>query len=105
MHRWIEQINASGAAFCCVQQRGVDAATSTGTLIGPFLVPSPSSGTTSGVNGSDGIKRAKVRGAYSSRRAPIYPVVIKKMRDSSAGPSAIAASLGTSGASVYRMMR
>ena len=53
----------------------------------------------------DGIEKAKARGAYQGRPATIDPAVIKTMRDSGAGPSAIAASLGISRASVYRVTR
>ena len=106
LHRIIEQIAASGAGFRCLQQGGVDTASSTGKLMLAILgAVAEFENDIRRERQRDGIEKAKMRGVYQGRPATIDPAVIKKMRDSGDGPSAIAASLGISRASVYRVTR
>lgn len=104
LHRVIEQLTASGAAFRCLQQGGVDTATSTGKLMLAILgAVAEFENDIRRERQRDGIEKAKKRGVYHGRPATIDPIEIKTMRDSGAGPSAIAARLGISRASVYRL--
>ena len=106
LHRLVEQITASGAAFRCLQQGGVDTTTSTGKLMLAILgAVAEFENDIRRERQRDGIEKARERGAYQGRPATIDPAAIRAMRDSGAGPSAIAASLGISRASVYRIMR
>ena len=106
LHRIIEKITASGAGFWCLQQGGVDTATSTGKLMLAILgAVAEFENDIRRERQRDGIEKAKERGAYQGRPTTIDPAVIRMMRDSGAGPSAIAASLGISRASVYRDTR
>ena len=88
LHRLIEQIAASGSGFRCLQQGGVDTASSTGKLMLAIL------GAVAGFENDirkerqrDGIEKAKVRGVYQGWPPRIDPTVIKTLRDSGAGPS------------------
>ncbi len=106
LHRIVEKIATSGAAFRCLQQGGVDTTTSTGKLMLAVLgAVAEFENDIRRERQRDGIEKAKDRGVYRGRPATIDPAVIRTMRDGGVGPSAIAASLGISRASVYRVSR
>lgn len=106
LHRVVEQIAATGAGFRCLQQGGVDTTTSTGKLMLAILgAVAEFENDIRRERQRDGIEKARERGAYRGRPATIDPAAIKAMRAGGAGPSAIAASLGISRASVYRVTR
>jgi DNA invertase Pin-like site-specific DNA recombinase len=106
LHRVVEQIAAAGAGFRCLQQSGVDTASSTGKLMLAILgAVAEFENDIRRERQRDGIEKAKERGVYRGRPATIDPLAIRTMRDGGVGPSAIAASLGISRASVYRVLR
>jgi DNA invertase Pin-like site-specific DNA recombinase len=106
LHRLVERITATGAAFRCLQQGGVDTASSTGKLMLAILgAVAEFENDIRRERQRDGIEKAKARDVYQGRPPTIDPAVIKTMRNGGAGSSAIAASLGISRASVYRVTR
>jgi DNA invertase Pin-like site-specific DNA recombinase len=106
LHRIIEQLNAAGVLFRCLQQGGVDTATSTGKLMLAILgAVAEFENDLRSERQRDGIERAKERGVYCGRPPSIDAAAIQALRDDGLGPSAIARKLGIARASVYRLER
>ena len=105
LHRVIEQIASTGAAFRCLHQGGVDTTSSTGKLMLAIL----------GAVGEfendirrerqrDGIERAKQAGTYRGRPAKIDAARVADLMSSGMGATAAAAAFNISRASVYRLL-
>jgi DNA invertase Pin-like site-specific DNA recombinase len=104
LHRIIEQLNAAGVLFRCLQQGGVDTATSTGKLMLAILgAVAEFENDIRRERQRDGIERAKDRGVYQGRPPSIDAAAIQALRNEGLGPSAIARKLGIARASVYRV--
>jgi DNA invertase Pin-like site-specific DNA recombinase len=105
LHRIIEQINAAGAEFRCLQQGGVDTATSTGKLMLAILgAVAEFENDIRRERQRDGIEKAKERGVYKGRPATIDAAAIRSLRREGMGASCIARRLGIGRASVYRAL-
>jgi DNA invertase Pin-like site-specific DNA recombinase len=105
LHRIIERINASGAAFRCLQQGGVDTATSTGKLMLAILgAVAEFENDIRRERQRDGIEKARGRGVYKGRPPSIDTATIAMMHDQGIGASAIARQLKIGRASVYRAL-
>lgn len=99
----IEQLQAKGVAFCCLQQGGVDTDSSTGKLMMTIL------GAVAAFEADirkerqmEGIARAKAAGVYQGRRPSIDGVEIRRLHREGVRPTDIARRLGIGRASVYR---
>lgn len=104
LHRIVEQITAAGAAFRCLQQGGVDTASSTGKLMLAILgAVAEFENDIRRERQRDGIEKAKERGVYQGRPATIDAGTIEVLRAEGFGATAIARRLGVSRASVYRL--
>jgi DNA invertase Pin-like site-specific DNA recombinase len=104
LHRIIEQLNDAGVLFQCLQQGGVDTATSTGKLMLAILgAVAEFENDIRRERQRDGIDRAKERGVYRGRPAKISAGQILVLIKEGKGPAAIARTLGISRASVYRL--
>ncbi|QBM75880.1 recombinase family protein [Sphingomonas sp. AAP5] len=105
LHRILEQVASSSAAFQCLQQGGVDTATSTGKLMLAILgAVAEFENDIRRERQRDGIEKAKERGVYRGRPATIDYKRVEALSTAGNGPAAIARSLGISRASVYRLM-
>jgi len=105
LHALIAQITEAGASFRCLQQSGVDTATSTGKLMLAILgAVAEFENDIRRERQRDGIEKAKNRGAYQGRPPSIAPSAIAALRAQGLGGSAIARRLGISRASVYRLL-
>lgn len=105
LHRIIEQISAAGASFRCLQQGGVDTASSTGKLMLAILgAVAEFENDIRRERQRDGIEKAKERGVYRGRPSTIDGNVIRELSVDGLGPSAIAKRLGIGRASVYRAL-
>lgn len=105
LHRIIEQINAAGAGFRCLQQGGVDTATSTGKLMLAILgAVAEFENDIRRERQRDGIEKAKERGVYRGRPATIDSAAIRSLRGEGYGATSIAKRLGIGRASVYRAL-
>src|SRR6185436_19413027 len=97
LHRIMEQITATGAAFRCLQQGGVDTATSTGKLMLAILgAVAEFENDIRRERQRDGIEKAKERGAYKGRPATIDRHRIEQLAASGEGATLIAKNLGIS---------
>lgn len=104
LHRIVEQINATGASFRCVQQGGVDTTTSTGKLMLAILgAVAEFENDIRRERQRDGIEKAKVNGVYRGRPPTIDEQQIASLSEAGLGATAIARRLGISRASVYRV--
>ncbi|RYE37922.1 MAG: recombinase family protein, partial [Hyphomicrobiales bacterium] len=105
LHSLIALIGAAGAAFRCLQQSGVDTSSSTGKLMLAVLgAVAEFENDIRRERQRDGIEKAKERGAYAGRPATISRAAIATMKAEGLGPTAIAARLKISRASVYRLL-
>ena len=104
LHRIIGQITEAGAAFRCLQQGGVDTATSTGKLMLSILgAVAEFENDIRRERQREGIEKAKERGVYRGRPATIDGAVVAALRAEGLGATAIARRLGIGRASVYRL--
>jgi len=104
LHRIIGQITDAGAAFRCLQQGGVDTATSTGKLMLSILgAVAEFENDIRRERQREGIEKAKERGVYRGRPATIDSAVVAALRAEGMGATAIARRLGIGRASVYRL--
>lgn len=104
LHRLVEQITAARASFRCLQQGGVDTASSTGKLMLAILgAVAEFENDIRRERQRDGIEKAKERGVYRGRPATINGDSIASLRVQGFGATAIAQKLGISRASVYRL--
>jgi DNA invertase Pin-like site-specific DNA recombinase len=101
LHRIIELLNAAGVMFRCLQQDGVDTATSTGkhqlAILGAVA---EFENDIRRERQGDRIEGAKDRGVYRGRPRSIDAKAIRALRSDRLGPSAIARKLGIARASV-----
>jgi len=103
LHRIIGQITA-GAAFRCLQQGGVDTATSTGKLMLSILgAVAEFENDIRRERQREGIEKAKERGVYRGRPTTIDGAVVAALCAEGLGATAIARRLGIGRASVYRL--
>ena len=106
LHRIIGQISATGADFRCLQQGGVDTASSTGKLMLAILgAVAEFENDIRRERQRDGIDREKERGVYRGRPATIDRAEIIAMANGGQTPTAIARALSISRATVYRLSR
>lgn len=104
LQRLVEQINATGAAFRCLQQGGVDTTTSTGKLMLAILgAVAEFENDIRRERQRDGIEKAKEKGIYRSRPATIDEQQIASLSEAGLGATEITRRLGISRASVYRV--
>ena len=104
LHHIIGQITATGADFRCLQQGGVDTASSTGKLMLAILgAVAEFENDIRRERQRDGIDRARERGVYQGRPATIDRAEIAALAQSGLTPAAIARTLNISRASVYRL--
>jgi DNA invertase Pin-like site-specific DNA recombinase len=104
LHNIVGKISAAGADFRCLQQGGVDTASSTGKLMLAVLAAvAEFENDIRRERQRDGIERAKQRGIYRGRPKTIDPDQIRNLANSGLKPAAIARALGISRASVYRL--
>jgi len=104
LHALIAQITEAGASFRCLQQGGVDTATSTGKLMLAILgAVAEFENDIRRERQREGIEKAKVRGVYRGRPATIDGAAIERLSREGAGATAIARQLGVSRATVYRL--
>lgn len=99
----IEELEAKGVGFRCLQQSGVDTDSSTGRLMLTIL------GAVAAFESDirkerqmEGIAKAKAKGVYRGRKPSIDGQEVRRLRDSGMGPTAIAEKLEVGRASVYR---
>lgn len=103
LFRIIEQLQAKGVAFRCLQQGGVDTDSSTGRLMLAIL------GAVAAFEADirkerqmEGIAKAKAAGVYTGRKPSIDGQQIRQLHKDGKRPSDIAKMLGIGRASVYR---
>lgn len=105
LHRLVEQISSAGAGFRCLQQGGVDTASSTGKLMLAILgAVAEFENDIRRERQRDGIDKAKQRGVYRGRPATIDRGRIEQLAASGEGATLIARNLGISRATVYRLL-
>jgi DNA invertase Pin-like site-specific DNA recombinase len=104
LHQIIVQISEMGAGFQCLQQAGVDTATSTGKLMLAILgAVAEFENDIRRERQREGIEKAKERGVYRGRPAKIGANEITGLAAEGLGATMIAKRLGISRASVYRL--
>ena len=105
LHRIIERLAQEGVQFRCLQQGGVDTATSTGKLTLSILgAVAEFENDIRRERQRDGIERAKQKGVYRGRRPSIDAARVRALKAEGLGPAAIARELGIGRASVYRAL-
>lgn len=105
LHRIVERLSAEGVSFRCLQQGGVDTATSTGKLTLAILgAVAEFENDIRRERQRDGIERAKQKGVYRGRKPSIDAARVKTLKAEGMGPAAIARELGIGRASVYRAL-
>lgn len=105
LHTIIASLNAKGVGFRCLQQSGLDTATSTGKLLLGVLASIAEFETDIRKERQrEGIERAKANGVYKGRKPIVDVATVRSLRDQGIGPSEIAKRMGIGRASVYRAL-
>lgn len=105
LHRIMETLTGEGVAFRCLQQGGVDTATSTGKLTLAILgAVAEFENDIRRERQHDGIERAKTRGAYRGRKPSVDVDRVRALKAQRMGAAAIAREMGIGRASVYRAL-
>jgi DNA invertase Pin-like site-specific DNA recombinase len=106
LHGIVARLSQEGVAFRCLQQGGVDTATSTGKLMLAILgAVAEFENDIRRERQRDGIEKAKAKGRYMGRRAFIDYKRIRTLKAEGKGASDIARTLQVSRMSVYRALK
>lgn len=106
LHNIINQLDAKGVGFKCVQQGEIDTTTSTGKLmIGMLGAIAQFENDLRKERQREGIDKAKAKGVYKGRKAVVDPDRVRQMRLEGMGPSEIAKQLGCHRQTVYRVLK
>ena len=105
LHNIVKQLADKGVAFQCLQQGGMDTASSTGKLLlGVLASIAEFEADIRRERQREGIDRAKAAGVYKGRKPSVDADAVKALRDQGLGGSEIAKKLGIGRASVYRAL-
>lgn len=106
LYRIIDQLNAKGVAFRCLQQGAVDTTSSMGKLVLGILGAVAEFETDIRKERQrDGIEKAKAAGVYKGRPAKIIREDVQRLLGLGKGATEVAKELGIGRASVYRVMK
>ena len=104
LHQIIARLERKGVAFRCTQQGGVDTSSVTGKLmLGVLAAVAEFETGLRKERQAEGIAKAKQAGAYKGRKPSIDVKHVRELKAGGLGPSAIAAELGITRQSVYRL--
>lgn len=105
LYNIVEQLNAKGVGFKCLQQGMVDTTTPSGKLVlGILGAVAEFENDIRRERQREGIDKAKARGVYKGRPAAIDAAEVKRLKAAGHGAAAIARQLGIGRASVYRVL-
>lgn len=106
LHTIIARLSAKGVHFRCLQQGGMDTASSTGKLLLGVLASIAEFETDiRRERQREGIDRAKAAGVYKGRKPSIDGAAVRLLKEQGVRPSDIAKRLEIGRASVYRALR
>lgn len=101
----IDQLNAKGVTFRCLQQGAIDTTRSDGKLLLNILASfAEFEADIRRERQRDGIEKAKAKGVYKGRPKVIDPEKVRSLHASGIGPTEIAKQMGIGRASVYRAL-
>ncbi|WP_277980667.1 recombinase family protein [Sphingomonas phyllosphaerae] len=102
----IDQLQAKGVHFRCLQQSGVDTDSSTGRLmLGILGAVAAFEADIRKERQADGIARAKAAGVYKGRKPTVDTALVRSMHSEGKRPADIARELKIGRASVYRAIQ
>jgi DNA invertase Pin-like site-specific DNA recombinase len=105
LHHIVDRLAGEQVSFRCLQQGGVDTASSTGKLTLAILgAVAEFENDIRRERQRDGIERAKQQGVYRGRPRSIDAAEVRALKDKGLGATAIARELGIGRASVYRAL-
>lgn len=105
LHNIVKQLSDKGVSFQCLQQGGMDTASSTGKLLlGVLASIAEFEADIRRERQREGIDRAKAAGVYKGRKPSVDANAVRALRDQGLGGSEIAKQLGIGRASVYRAL-
>ncbi|MDO6415945.1 recombinase family protein [Sphingomonas sp. BIUV-7] len=105
LHSIVARLSAKKVEFRCLQQGGMDTASSTGKLLLGMLASIAEFETDiRRERQREGIDRAKANGVYRGRKPSIDAALIRSLRDQGIGATEIAKQIGVGRASVYRVL-
>ncbi len=105
LHTIMKQLSDKGAGFQCLQQGGLDTATSTGKLLlGMLASIAEFEADIRRERQREGIERAKAAGVYKGRKPSVDVTAVRQLHQQGIGATEIAKRLGIGRASVYRAL-
>lgn len=105
LHRTVELLTAKGVGFRCLQQGGIDTTTTHGKLmLGILAAVAEFELDIRQERQREGIESAKSRGIYRGRKPSIDREVVSALSEDGLSARSIAARLGCSPASIYRLI-
>jgi DNA invertase Pin-like site-specific DNA recombinase len=105
LHVIVKQLAIKGVSFSCIQQPGLDTASSTGKLLlGVLASIAEFEADIRRERQREGIERAKAAGVYRGRKPSVDVRAVRELRSKGVGATEIAKQLGIGRASVYRAL-
>ena len=106
LHTIVKQLAEKNVSFSCIQQPGMDTASSTGKLLlGVLASIAEFEADIRRERQREGIERAKAAGRYKGRKPSVDVSAVRDLRARGIGASEIAKQLGIGRASVYRALQ
>lgn len=106
LHAIVKQLAEKGVSFSCIQQPGMDTASSTGKLLlGVLASIAEFEADIRRERQREGIEKAKAAGVYKGRKPSVDSRAVQELRAKGIGATEIARQLGIGRASVYRALQ